>query len=55
MNKKQPLKQQFTPPLPKKPYQKPAFRHERTFETMALVCGKIVSTQASCAHSKKTS
>ncbi len=32
----------------KLPYQKPAFRHEGVFETMALSCGKISSTQGSC-------
>ena len=25
----------------KKPYQKPSFRFERVFETMALSCGKL--------------
>jgi hypothetical protein len=39
----------------KKPYQKPAFRHERVFETMALSCGKIASTQGSCHHNRKAS
>jgi hypothetical protein len=39
----------------KRPYQKPAFRHERVFETMALSCGKISSTQAGCASNRKTS
>jgi len=38
----------------KKPYVKPAFRHEPVFETMALACGKI-STGASCMGAKKTS
>ncbi|HUK52929.1 MAG TPA: hypothetical protein VL099_06540 [Candidatus Binatia bacterium] len=32
----------------KKPYQKPVFRHERVFETMALSCGKMSSTQGQC-------
>jgi hypothetical protein len=32
----------------KKPYQKPAFRYERVFETMALACGKIDDTQLPC-------
>ena len=27
-----------------RPYQKPAFKHERVFETMALACGKIEGT-----------
>jgi hypothetical protein len=39
----------------KKPYQKPAFRFERVFETRALVCGKVSTTQGQCAHNKKTS
>lgn len=34
---------------PKRPYEKPAFRSERVFETMALACGKIAgSTQGNC-------
>ena len=40
---------------PKKPYQKPAFRHERVFETMALACGKLQATESSCAHNRKNS
>ena len=39
----------------KKPYHKPAVRHERVFEVSALTCGKIQSTQASCAHSRSPS
>jgi hypothetical protein len=39
----------------KKPYRKPAFRHERVFETLALSCGKIISTVGQCQFSKKTS
>ena len=44
-----------TQPITKKPYQKPEFRFERVFETRALACGKISSTQAQCAHNRKTS
>jgi hypothetical protein len=33
----------------KKPYQKPAFRYERVFETRALACGKTVSSQGQCS------
>ncbi len=40
---------------PKKPYQKPSFRHERIFETMALSCGKINSTQGQCHNNTKNS
>jgi hypothetical protein len=39
----------------KRPYQKPAFLHERVFETMALSCGKISGTQASCKLNRKNS
>jgi hypothetical protein len=39
----------------KKPYQKPEVRHERVFETMALSCGKVQSTQGSCHHNRKAS
>jgi len=39
----------------KKLYQKPAFRYERVFETLALSCGKIVATQAGCQFRTKTS
>jgi hypothetical protein len=35
------------PPM-KKPYQEPAFRYERVFETMALMCGKIAPTTPHC-------
>jgi hypothetical protein len=36
------------PTRTRKPYQKPAFRFERVFETMALTCGKVQSTQFQC-------
>jgi hypothetical protein len=39
----------------KKVYQKPAFRYERVFETLALSCSKIGTTQSQCQFSKKTS
>jgi hypothetical protein len=39
----------------KKPYQEPAFRHERVFETMALSCGKIEPTSFSCIHKRMSS
>jgi hypothetical protein len=39
----------------KKPYVKPMVRHERVFETMALSCGKVQSTQGSCHHNRRTS
>jgi len=41
---------------PKKLYQKPAFRHERVFETLALSCGKTVSGPIpNCSSSTKNS
>ncbi len=39
----------------RKPYVKPMVRHERVFETMALSCGKVQSTQGSCHHNRRTS
>jgi hypothetical protein len=39
----------------KKPYQKPAFRHEKVFETMALSCGKVSSLQGQCRFNRKNS
>lgn len=42
-------------PAAKKPYHKPAFRFEPVFETRALSCGKVETTQSQCAHNTKTS
>jgi hypothetical protein len=39
----------------RKPYQKPAVRHERVFETNALTCGKIQQTQYGCHQNRKVS
>ena len=39
----------------KKLYQKPTFRYERVFETLALSCGKVGANVASCQFSRKTS
>ena len=39
----------------KKAYTKPAFQHEKVFETMALACGKLSTTGGSCSHNKKNS
>ena len=44
-----------SPRVAKRQYQDPAFRHERVFETMALSCGKVESTQFQCHFHKKTS
>lgn len=41
--------------LTKKPYHKPEFRFERVFETRALTCGKVQSTQAQCHSNRRTS
>jgi hypothetical protein len=39
----------------KKPYNKPALRYERVFETSALTCGKVQTTQSGCHQNRKTS
>jgi hypothetical protein len=39
----------------KKPYEKPDFKYERVFETMALACGKLNPTQAQCHFNRKVS
>jgi hypothetical protein len=43
------------PGTAKKPYVKPEFRHEKVFETMALSCGKVQTTQGSCHANRKAS
>jgi hypothetical protein len=43
------------PTRSKKPYQRPDFRFERVFETMALACGKISPTQSHCNFNRKSS
>jgi hypothetical protein len=32
----------------KKTYQRPSFRYERVFETMALACGKVSRVEGQC-------
>jgi hypothetical protein len=39
----------------KRPYQKPAFRYEKVFETTALSCGKVSATQRQCLYYRKFS
>jgi len=39
----------------RKPYQKPAVRYERVFETSALTCGKVHTTQSGCHQVRKNS
>jgi hypothetical protein len=47
--------QSESPRRRRKPYQKPAFRFERVFETMALACGKVSATQSQCRFNQHTS
>jgi hypothetical protein len=54
-----PVKTEEAKPRPeptqaRKPYEKPAFRYERVFETQALSCGKIGGS-SQCHRNKKTS
>lgn len=42
-------------PTQKKTYLKPAFRQERLFETGALSCGKVQTSQYTCHNNRKTS
>jgi hypothetical protein len=39
----------------KRRYQKRAVRYEQVFETRALTCGKVQTTQGSCHYNRKTS
>ncbi|MFZ0961731.1 MAG: hypothetical protein WAO35_12560 [Terriglobia bacterium] len=39
----------------RKPYVKPAARYEQVFETRALTCGKVGTTQSQCKLEPKTS
>jgi hypothetical protein len=39
----------------KKQYHKPQVRYEKVFETQALTCGKVQTTQASCHSNRKLS
>ncbi len=39
---------------PRKPYEKPEFRYERAFETMALSCGKMRGRRAFVASTART-
>ena len=55
MNKPQSPEPQEQAATKKKPYQKPTYRSERVFETMALACGKAGPTQASCTVGSRKS
>lgn len=46
---------QATSAKSKRPYVKPAFQHEKVFETMALACGKLGPTQAQCRFNRRNS
>ena len=39
----------------KRSYMKPDFQHEKVFETMALACGKLSTTQRQCKFNRKNS
>ncbi len=39
----------------RKPYRKPAVRHQPVFETSALTCGKAQTTQGQCANNRGAS
>ena len=39
----------------RKQYQKPSFRSEQVFETLALQCGKISGTSGACSMVKMAS
>ncbi len=47
--------QEGAEPGAKKRYVKPEFRHEKVFETMALSCGKMQTTQSGCHYNRKAS
>lgn len=42
-------------PVQRRKYEKPSFRFERVFETMALACGKISPTEFQCRFNRKNS
>jgi len=39
----------------KRLYTKPGFQHEKVFETMALACGKLATTQRQCRFNRRNS
>jgi hypothetical protein len=55
MNKHNTTDQQPLEKTARKPYLKPSFEREKVFETQALTCGKMQSTQSGCHQSRKTS
>ena len=55
MNKQQPSENQKGAARTRKPYVKPTYQREDVFETMALSCGKVQSTEGQCHHNRKAS
>lgn len=55
MKKDDQIDQQRQKSASRKPYLKPSFQRERVFETMALSCGKVNTTQAQCKLNTKNS
>jgi len=55
MSEKSTTRSREATPTARKPYQKPSFRHERIFETMALACGKIHPNNPNCKINRKSS
>jgi len=55
LDEKQPASEPAKRREGKKRYQKPAVRFERVFETSALSCGKVQTTQGTCHSNRKTS
>ena len=55
MTKQDQTDKQSRPTRDRKPYLKPAFEREKVFETQALTCGKMQTTQASCHQNRKHS
>ncbi len=55
MSKQDQTEKQSRPMRGRKPYFKPAFEREKVFETQALTCGKMQTTQGSCHSNRKHS
>jgi len=55
MSKQEQTEKQSHSTRSRKPYIKPSFEREKVFETQALICGKMQTTQASCHQNRKNS
>jgi hypothetical protein len=55
MSKQGQTEKQASETRSRKPYVKPAYQREDVFETMALSCGKVQSTQGQCHQNRKNS